>query len=241
MTSYVQRYQQGEYEQVWDELLALGSRVREAPQFSEALAVAYATMERVRRNLDLLIPRLHNLGYVFGFVPHPEEDMDDLEIAYPPVFTPPDAMMRERISRLEQVVGFLPLSVRAFYEVVGGVNLIGRHPHWEPYDRDALMVDVLNEDLLEDCCNEYDEERACWYLSIAPDHYFKDGVGGDGPYEIALPNAAVDAPLLLEWHETTFINYLRIALQWGGFPGFARILEPPTKDLAYLTEGLLPI
>jgi hypothetical protein len=241
MTSYVQRYQQGEYEQVWNELLALGSQVREAPLFSEARSVAYTTMERVRRNLDLLIPRLHNLGYVFGFIPHPEEDMDDLEIAYPPVFTPPDATIRDRISRLERVVGSLPLSVRAFYEVVGGGNLIGRQPHWEPYDRDALMVEFLDERLFKECCAEYDEEHGCWYLAIAPDHFFKDGVGGDGAYEIALPNTAVDAPLLLEWHETTFVNYLRIALQWGGFPGFARIPDPPVEDLAYLTEGLLPM
>lgn len=185
MTSYIQRYQQGECEQVWTELLALGDRVRETPLFSEALSVAYATMERVRYNLDLLIPRLHDLGYAFGFVPHPEEDVG--EILYPPVFTPPDSLMPDRIRRLEGVVEALPLSVRAFYEVVGGVNLVGRHPHWEPYDRDALLVLPLDEDLLAECCAEYDEEHGCWYLAIAPDHHFKDGVGGTEPMRSRCP------------------------------------------------------
>jgi hypothetical protein len=58
-----------------------------------------------------------------------------------------------------------------------------------------------------------------------------------------VPNAAVDAPLRNEWHETTFLNYLRIAFRWGGFPGFERYPDElrPVEAIAYLTEGLLPI
>lgn len=239
MISYFERYKQGDYEQVWTELLALGSQVRHQPLYSEAQAVASMTMERVLHNLEVLIPRLQTLGYVFGFVPHPDEEV--VEVEYPPVYVPPALNTGDRISRLENVVGFLPLSLRAFYEVIGGVNLLGKHPKWESYGLDPLLVLPLNDELVEECTAEYDEENACWYLAIAPDHYFKDGVGGDGNYEIALPNAAVDAPLLLEWHETTFVNYLRISLRWGGLPGLERSINPPLQDIAYLTEGLLPI
>jgi hypothetical protein len=242
MASYIQRYQQGDCEQVWDELLSLGNQVRHEPLFSEAQAVAYATMERVQKNLGVLIPRLQALGYIFGLVPPADEEAGEGESL--PVYVSPSSNTRDLVNQLEQAVGPLPLSIRAFYEVVGGVNLMGKHPQWESYlsfGLDPLVVWSLDESLVEWCISEYHEESACWYLTIAPDSSFKEGVEGDGAYEIALPNAAVDAPLLWEWHNTTFVNYLRIALQWGGFPGFARTMLPPTKDLAYLTEGLLPI
>lgn len=66
MSSFIDRYEQGECEQVWAELQALGEHVREEPYYSDALAVAHETMRRVRHNLELLVPRLTELGYCFG-------------------------------------------------------------------------------------------------------------------------------------------------------------------------------
>jgi hypothetical protein len=43
MTTYLERYRNGEREQVWAELLALGAQVREEPLFSDALAIARET------------------------------------------------------------------------------------------------------------------------------------------------------------------------------------------------------
>ena len=51
-------------------------------------------------------------------------------------------------------------------------------------------------------------------------------------YVIALPNAAADADLLGERHETSFVNYLRIAFRWGGFLGWERYAERPEKEIA---------
>ncbi len=34
------------------------------------------------------------------------------------------------VKRLENIVGTLPLSVRAWYEIVGGVNFVGHHQEW---------------------------------------------------------------------------------------------------------------
>ena len=48
------RYRNGEYEQVWDELTALGPAIREEPHYSQAREVAAETMRRVRRNCELL-------------------------------------------------------------------------------------------------------------------------------------------------------------------------------------------
>lgn len=42
MGEYLERYLAGEYEQVWDDLVALGAAVREEPVYADAL-VAFFT------------------------------------------------------------------------------------------------------------------------------------------------------------------------------------------------------
>jgi hypothetical protein len=88
--------------------------------------------------------------------------------------------------------------------------------------------------------DDIEEDGSC-NLPIAPDEYHKYRYSGAGPYAVPCLNTVADAPLLGEWHDTTFINYLRECFSWGGFPGWARIETRPDDDLAYLTEGLQPI
>lgn len=254
MASFLSRYLDGEHEQVWAELLALGEQVREEPLYSDALAVARKTMNRVRYNIELLIPRLTELGYQFLGAPN-----NGLLVSFPPVLSPPAANIDDLIVTLERETGLLPLSLRVFYQVVGGVNLGGMDPDWRCsggfYGPDPLWVDPLDDELIEDCLywNKLEEEDleeedleeaenlTAYHIVIAPDHCHKRETSGGGPYNIALPNPAIDAPLLDEWHNTTFVNYLRICFRWGGMPGFERCSQPPMKEIAYLTEGLLPI
>jgi len=50
-----------------------------------------------------------------------------------------------------------------------------------------------------------------------------------------------DTLVLAEPHNTTFVNYLRAAFRWGGFPGLENDpLDDETKaDIVLLTEGLV--
>ena len=66
---YLKRYHDGEYEQVWSDLQALGPTVRQEPHFTPAREVAAETMRRVRRNCQLLVSRLRSARYVFGVYP----------------------------------------------------------------------------------------------------------------------------------------------------------------------------
>jgi hypothetical protein len=68
--SYLERYTNGEYEPVWDELQVLGSAVRQEPLYSDALAVARETMRRTRQTIEELIQRLIRIGFVFGYDHH---------------------------------------------------------------------------------------------------------------------------------------------------------------------------
>ena len=82
-----------------------------------------------------------------------------------------------------------------------------------------------------------------YLLEFAPDALHKANISGDSPYAIAFPDPAADAPVLeLDApYARTFVGYLRECFRWGGFPGLAARPDPPTAELARLTDGLLPI
>jgi hypothetical protein len=202
MTAFLERYQNGDYEQVWAELLARGSSVRNEPLLEDALDVARETMAKARTNIERLIERLQAIGYEF----------EDPEI----VFIPPQPNVHEQIASLESLAGVIPLSLRAWYEVVGTVSFRGFHPDWSGFFAYALVVDPL-EYVLEECAvwkDDCDEEPFQVPVATCPD--------GGIPYIIEVPNTSIDAPLLQELHGTTFVNYLRICFRWGGFPEFEK-------------------
>ncbi len=262
MRSYLARYQQGERQQVWRELYALGVNVRQAEIYPDAWAVAVETMKRVRYNVEVLIPRLEELGYQFGYEWLEEEqpDVDEEWIAMQPArYAPPPSDITEQIQRFEELAGPLPSSIRAFYSEVGEVNFFGRHLSWEqlfekerprgqpPSNLDPLAVRRLDEDTFEDYVSWRKEmqkqgmEAGSYPLMIALDYELKYNISGAGAYEIEVPNAAADGILLHEWHQTTFVNYLRISLHYGGLPGLQYISSLLPEELAYLRKDLLPI
>jgi hypothetical protein len=115
-------YLAGEHQKVWQELNALGPTVREDPHAADAMAVAYETMRRVESNVRTITARLQALGH---------------RGAPGGGHQPPAAEIRKLIARVEKAAGMLPLSQRAFYEVVGAVNWTVRS-HLR--DRDFVRV-----------------------------------------------------------------------------------------------------
>ena len=63
--SLLTRYQSGEFQQVWSDLVALGDAIRSPEYFGPAMSVARETMRRTRHNLDLIAARLLEMGYRF--------------------------------------------------------------------------------------------------------------------------------------------------------------------------------
>jgi len=254
MSGFLERYRQGEYQEVWDELDALGVGVRERLVYSEALAVAHETMQRVRHNIEVVISRLEALGYQFGYAWMQQyPPVDETWVAEQPARRIlPSEETPQRLERFEELVGAIPLSVRAFWSEVGAVNLVGAHPRWEelfqrhmirglePPNLDPLFVEGLSEHLLDLYAYERSQGEELFPLPLAPDGYHKYNISGSGGYEIALPDASADAPLLNEWHDTTFVNYLRVCLHYGGLPGLQRISNLIPDELAYVREGLVP-
>lgn len=241
MGQYLERYLAGEHQPVWNELLAHGAAIRTEPLASDAWAVAEETMRRVRYNIELLIPRLRTLGYRFGEIPHDpgwEAWERDFVNAYP-VFQPPPPDTARLLDKLEQRVGLLPLSIRAFYLEIGGINFIGVDP-WIPTGTyyDPLFVEPLAT-LHDWPVEEEDEEEdlepgqeGATALILSPDAETKYNNSGADPYLMTVPNASIDG-VFDSYKQTTFVEYLRNSLRSGGLMDLER-----TEQIGYAANIL---
>ena len=225
--NYLERYQNGEYEQVWKELQELGEGIRKEPYQTQAKEVAAETMRRVRRNCERIISRLRASGYVFGTYP------DGTRRSYlgEPLTPPSDDLQADR-QELESEAGPLPLSLVAFWEEVGAIDLVGMHPAW-PDGLDPLVVDPPEGAL----SFLFDEDDGI-FVGLAPDDLHKDNTSGGDPYGLELPNPSADFLFMYERHNLLFVPYLRLAiLRWGGFPGLEG-RDIPFAPLGELVAGL---
>ena len=305
MKTFLERYQAGEHEGVWTDLVSMGPGVRHDFYLEDARAVAAETMRRVRGNVDLLLRKLDAMGYQFldskrfaeersaelesiaglpeQILPRIESVLVDREESAfteamrkmqrqvaslapklsalsklarrkaaavkarafpwedPAIFAPPAPGVAKSLDKLEkQLKGPLPLSIRAWYEEVGSVCLMGHHPLLNPRDgevvADPLVVEPLEAatSMLEDFGE--DEFR----LILSPDDLHKANTSGGDPYSMRVPDLCADGVVLDESHNMNFVEYLRLAFQWGGFPGLEREERRPEKELAILREGLTP-
>lgn len=235
------RYLRGEHGPVWNELRsyeALGGDLLE-----EARAVANETMIRVARGADVLAERLAALGWA---------------PLYGEPRTRPRREDREVIRRIEELTGApLPLSLRAFWEVVGGINFV-----WDYKSGNAPDLGVdLPMDAMDPLCvdppegvthlfEEWEEQRSGvdpkladpFNLDLAPDYLHKVNVSGGGPYGIELPFLGADPVFAAEAHELPFVDYLRLCFRWAGFPRLERHADRPDVRgfLEVMGKGLEP-
>jgi hypothetical protein len=161
---------------------------------------------------------------------------------------PPETTVDFRINRIVRLAGEMPLSLRAWYQTVGAVNLVGTHPELAPpgVECDPLFVAPLqfvqdfglawNED------HAGDDEPPPFQLPISPHRIAKtSGSTNISFYTVSLPNMGMDAVIENEPHGRRFVEYLRVCFEWGGFPGYADCAQPAPSVLASLKEGLEPL
>ncbi len=232
--NFLERYKSGEYEAVWSELQALGADVLQESILGSARAVALETMGRVRSNCGILVSRLRSMNYKLGIYPDGSEGY----YSEGPLVEPSKTLQQD-LHRLQAKYGPIPLSLEAFWQVVGSIDLVGMGPAW-PGQLDPLVVNPPIGALID--LEDMEEENPEGPLQggLSPDDLHKDNISGGSPYAVGLPCASADFLLLNERHELLFVPYLRLSiLRWGGFPGLdgRHIDFPPLKAL---TENLIP-
>lgn len=165
-----------------------------------------------------------NLGALFGGKPAPQGEQDNFQTS---------------ISTLQG----------ALQKLIGMGAATGKQaamPDLPPDEQtvsDPLVVELgeLSLDAYEEW-QSYGDETGPFALVIAPDILHKANISGSDGYEIHLPNAAADAPLLnTEWGSLTFVEYLRLSFAWAGFPGLQTYEQRDDALLTWLKDGLLPL
>jgi hypothetical protein len=215
----LEQYKNGEMKEVYAEIQKLGQNAFLPEKFPEIEAVLIETFERVAYNLEVIFTELKEIGYIFSDRP----------------FHKPLSNTEKLLEKLDNAVidyGYVPLSLKYFYKIVGGVDFAWDYEVAETFlwdMADPLQIHSLDEIVLY-VTNKYwkedvqyyidDEEFGFAVLELSADDLHKDNVSGGSPYSLKItPKPSVDSDFVNEYHETTFINYLRICFDYCGFPG----------------------
>ncbi len=226
---FYQRYLSGETKAVYDDINKLGSKAFEDFYLKEVSKVMTETFERVLFNLNIIYAELIKIDYLFKI---------DFKFNFERPLHPPLENTELLLKELEFTVkdfGFVPLSLKYFYRIVGGVNFVwdfekSKKFLWNMADPiqvsslDSIVEEVTTEYWKEDIQNYVDDPYfGCAFLDLAADDLHKDNVSGGQPYAIEITKEpSVDARFMNEPNETTFIDYLRICFEHCGFPGITR-------------------
>lgn len=238
MSSWLERYVGDEHEGVWKEVVGLGPRASDPAVASAVNALARETMQRALLNVEALKSLLPSIGWRFHFA-----------MSGPPsdycVHALPASDVQDKLAALETLCGPLPASIRAWWEVVGTVCFM-REPIDEQEDPlpDPLVVASIESVIAEFHEWASDPERRRleprFRAPLAPDELHKDNISGGAPYELELPSSTADGVLLNEWHNVTFVSYLRETFRWAGLPGWSRAPHTAAR-VAAIRRELIPI
>ncbi|MGC4034914.1 MAG: hypothetical protein QM764_03060 [Chitinophagaceae bacterium] len=187
------------------------------------------TFQRVAYNLEIIYTELKEINYLFNTKPKYNFEK--------PIHKPltDTNILLEKLENSIKPFGYVPLSLKYFYKIVGGVNFVwdyntDENIMWKMADPiqitslDAIteegVDDGWREDAIERCSEDEYSGNAVLYLSA--DDLHKDNVSGGEAYAIEITKKpSVDSKFINEPNNTTFINYLRICFDYCGFPGMA--------------------
>ena len=245
-TKWLERYRSGEREQVWWELRQLGAAVRRPEFVDEARAVCDEMAVRARSNIDTIVNRLTEQGFVF----HSSDGERSPELP----FHAPTPAVGATIAALEASWGPIPLTVSSWMRFVGDVWLVGTHPDWSESDQaDPFVIELTGSRYSEGSIVDYwaseyevwqetsedDYEPGGFVIPVAPDRLHKANISGGPPYGFRVPDGCADGIFVAE-SAFPFVSYLNHVFSHGGFPGrTAGVNQAAVKRS--LSEGLLVV
>nr|WP_294785934.1 hypothetical protein [uncultured Flavobacterium sp.] len=231
MTFY-ERYLNGETKSVYDDIYKLGQDAFLPNNSADIEKVLTETFKRVAYNLNIIYKELCNINYVFK---------TDFQYNFERPLLKPLENTDSLLEKLEELVkpfGFLPLSLKMFYKIVGSCNFgwdydVNEDFIWEYADPIQIIsldevVSMSSDEYAFETFQEYYEDDGFISLELSADYYHKDNVSGGKGYAIKInEKPSIDGEFLYEEHDTTFINYLRICFENCGF---SQITNPKHKN-----------
>jgi hypothetical protein len=238
MTSYERRFLAGDHDAVWRELRALGPVPAELA--SDVTAVARETMRRVARHVVRIADGLDGLGFVPSDrrvpVHRPPTDADRAEVdrldaalgGLPFAFA---AGLRE-VGGVD-LTGDCP-ALEVYYNTDPPTRITEMPPG--PDYPDPLVLPPVSylgyqwdehrgeyEDDEDEDDEEFDADEADGFVfDFAPDELHKANISG-GTHDLYLPDRDADPVLygVAGRPGVTLVEYLRLSVAWGGFPGWS--------------------
>jgi len=146
---------------------------------------------------------------------------------------PGTSVLLDKLEKNVKPFGFVPLSLKYFYKIVGGVNFVWDYETnedfmWQLADPIQIasldaVVDTVTGKYWREEMQEIVEEGDPPCLELSADDLHKDNISGGPPYSLEITtHPSVDGLFLNESNNTTFINYLRICIDNCGFPSIRR-------------------
>lgn len=162
MTLY-ERYVDGQFKQVYEDINALGQDAFLPERLIGIEKVLEETFQRVAYNLDVIYSELKNIQYPFK---------TEFEYNSQCPLVKPLPNMEALLMQLENIVqpfGFVPLSLKMFYRIVGACNLSWDYetndvPIWKLADPlqifslDDVVAEMADENYVNDMQEYYDED-----------------------------------------------------------------------------------
>jgi hypothetical protein len=203
--SYLEQYRgAGRFgDLIWSAIYSEGTLEEGTPLWNDAYAVAREAMVRVRQNVEIIVDFLLHEHYLFFGIP-PNQNSGSAD-----PWLPPGPETSEQLQRLTTLAGALPLSLRAWWEIVGTVSLQGVFEDlrgvgsdssgWQVPMGDPLMVaplDYVLQQVEEQLAEGIDPSgQDSFVIDIAPDIFHKADQSGGAPYTVHLPDQRFDTPL----------------------------------------------
>lgn len=226
--NFYERYLSGEKKVVFDEIYKLREDAFLSQNLPAIEKVLEETFKRTAHNLEIIHIELQRIRYrlkkEFRF-------NSDKPLLKP--FPNTDELL-EKLDETVKPFGFVPLSLKMFYRIVGSCNFVWDYEVEEDFFWDcADPIQIMSlDDLVSYTTNEYWVEETQNYidngwkpasLELAADYFHKDNISGGPPYSVKITNEpSIDALFLNEQHNTTFIDYLRICFENCGFSNISQ-------------------
>jgi len=224
--NYYNRFIEGEYKEVHNEILNLGETAFNNENLIEVEKVYEETFNRVKFNINCIYQELEKINYLF--YPQVIENWKNKNEEFHDERKKQIGILQEGIKKY----GFIPLSLKYFYKIIGEVNfcwnfkLDERILWWES---DPFQLESISERIEEVFDENWEEfytmqmkyfKIETGYVDISEDYLQKNGMSGGHGYSIKLSeNPSTDEKMINIGFETTFINYLRVIFNNCGFLG----------------------